>query len=267
MATSQEVGRGDAFLEPVTAGRLLVPVVAVLFWELLSRWLGTTLLPGPDETVAWIQRGIDAGWVVGNLQNTMVTLAAGFAISVVLGLVLGMALGFAETAYDIFELYVLSTYSVPKIILYPIFLFVFQLGMDTKIAFGVAHGFFPMLIITMGAIREIDDIYRKVARSLELSRWQLFRHIVFPFILVQMVVALRLAFSLTFLGVILAELFASKSGLGLVLQHAMANFDTGRIMAVVTILMVIAVLGNLTFYGAQRALENRWNMTAETEGV
>lgn len=267
MATRQRFGGGTPLLEPVTIGRLLVPIVSLLVWELLSRWLGSDLLPGPDETLAMIQRGVEAGWIVANLQNTMITLALGFAIAVVLGLVLGMALGFGETAFDVFEIYVLSSYSVPKIILYPIFLFVFQLGMDTKIAFGAVHGFFPMLIITMGAIREIDDIYKKVALSLDLSRWQLFRHVVFPFILVQLVVALRLAFSLTFLGVILAELFASKSGLGLILQHAMANFQTGRIMAVVTILMVIAIAGNLAFYAAQRALENRWNMDADTGGV
>ena len=267
MATSQRFGFGSLLFEPVTLGRILVPIVTVFVWELLSRWLGSALLPGPDETVALIQQGIDAGWIVGNLCNTMLTVAIGFVIAVVLGLVLGMVLGFGETAFDIFEIYVLSSYSVPKIILFPIFLFIFQLGMDTKIAFGAIHGFFPMLIITMGAIREIDEIYKKVARSLELGRWQLFRHIVFPFILVQLVVALRLAFSLTFLGVILAELFASKSGLGLVLQHAMANFATGRIMAVVTILMTIAILVNLAFYAAQRTLENRWNMDADTGGI
>lgn len=267
MSTTQRFGHGSAWFEPVTIGRLLVPVAVVLVWELLSRSLGSDLLPGPDETVAMIQRGVEAGWIVGNLQNTMITLASGFFIAALLGLILGMVLGFGETIFDIFEIYVLSSYSVPKIILFPLFLLIFQLGMDTKIAFGAIHGFFPMLIITMSAIREIDEIYKKVARSLDLSRWQLFRHIVFPFILVQLVVALRLAFSLTFLGVILAELFASKSGLGLVLQHAMANFDTGRIMAVVTILMTIAILANLAFYAAQRSLERHWNMTANTGGI
>lgn len=267
MATQQQSAFDADWFDPILAGRIAVPIGVLLVWELLSIWLGAALLPGPGETLAVIQQGIEAGWVVGNLQNTMITLAVGFLISVAGGLALGMILGFVKSAFDVFEIYVLSTYSVPKIVLYPIFLFIFQLGMDTKIAFGAAHGLFPMLIITMGAIREIDEIYKKVARSLQMGRWQLFRHIVFPFILVQLVVALRLAFSLTFLGVILAELFASKSGLGLILQHAMANFATGRIMAVVTILMVIAIIGNLFFYAAQRVLERRWNMTADAGGI
>jgi len=267
MATESATGRGVGLPDVVTVGRLLVPVAIVVVWQLMALWLGPDLLPGPAATLAMIRHGVEAGWIVGNLANTMETLAVGFVIAAVAGLVLGVVLGLRDTAFEVFEIYTLSVYSIPKIILFPLFLFVFQLGMDTKIAFGAFHGFFPMLIITMGAIREVDDIYLDVARSLRLNRWQLFRHVIFPFVLVQLVVALRLAFSLTFLGVILAELFASKSGLGLVLQHAMANFDPGRIMAIVTILMTVAFAGNIVFYGAQRYLENRWNMTASTEGL
>jgi len=263
MATSTSSPVHRLVDDPVTLGRLLVPVAIVVGWELLTLLLGADLLPGPVQTLGAIQAGVKSGWVVPNLVNTLLTIAMGFAIAAVAGFVVGVALGSSETGYQFFEPFVLNTYAIPKIVLFPIFLFIFKLGMDQKVAFGAFHGFFPMVIITMTAVRELPDIYLDVGRSLGLSRLQTARHIVLPYIIVHLVVALRFAFSLTFLGVILAELFAAKSGIGLYLRNAMSVFNTQRIMAIVTILMVVAFLGNLAFYAVQLYLEDRWNLSAE----
>lgn len=263
MATSTDYSIPGFSMDLVTAGRLLVPVLIVAFWQMLTLWLGADLVPGPVATVEIIQRGFTEGSYAPNLTNTLITLLIGFLIASIGGFVLGVFLGTRDTAYDLFEPFILNTYAVPKIVLFPLFLFVFQLGMDQKVAFGAFHGFFPMLIITMSAVREVPDIYLDVGRSLRLNRYQVARFIVFPFVLVQMVVGLRLSFSLTFLGVILAELFAAKSGLGLQLAHAMANFNTEQIMGIVTVLMVIAFVVNIGLYAVQRMLEERWNLTVE----
>ncbi|MFB6095764.1 MAG: ABC transporter permease [Haloferacaceae archaeon] len=263
MSTRTETGLPGLSTDVVTLGRLLVPVLVVLFWEALTLWLGADLVPGPVETVGTIVYGFTQGSYTSNLTNTLLTVLIGFVLAVVFGFGLGVALGVRQTAYDLFEPFVLNTYAIPKIVLFPFFLFVFRLGMDQKVAFGAFHGFFPMLIITMSAVREVPDIYLDVGRSLRLGRLQMARHVVFPFVLVQVVVGLRLAFSLTFLGVILAELFAAKSGIGLQLSHAMANFNTDQIMAIVTVLMVIAFVVNIGFYAVQRMLEQRWNLNAE----
>lgn len=263
MATSTDYSIPGLSTDLVTAGRLLVPVAIVAFWQGLTLWLGADLVPGPLTTVEIIREGFTEGSYASNLTNTLVTLLIGFLIASVAGFVLGVTLGVRDTAYDLFEPFVLNAYAIPKIVLFPLFLFVFKLGMDQKVAFGAFHGFFPMLIITMSAVREVPDIYLDVGRSLRLNRYQTARFIVFPFVLVQMVVGLRLAFSLTFLGVILAELFAAKSGIGLQLAHAMANFNTQQIMAIVTVLMIIAFVVNIAFYAMQRLLEERWNLTAD----
>ena len=263
MATQSETSVLNFSGDIVTIGRLLVPVVVLAFWEVLTLWLGADLVPGPLSTLQTIVAGFTEGAYASNLANTLLTLLIGFVLAVIAGFGLGIALGTRDTAYDLFEPFVLNTYAIPKIVLFPFFLFIFQLGMDQKVAFGAFHGFFPMLIITMSAVREVPDIYLNVGHSLRLSRLQTARHVVFPFVLVQIVVGLRLAFSLTFLGVILAELFAAKSGIGLQLAHAMANFNTDQIMAIVTVLMVIAFVVNIGFYAVQRMLEERWNLKAE----
>jgi NitT/TauT family transport system permease protein len=247
----------------VVIGRLLVPIIVLMFWEFLTLWLGADLIPGPVATVDTIIEGFASGSYMQNLLNTLKAVVIGFILAVVFGFILGVALGTRDFAYDLFEPFALNTYAIPKIVLFPLFLYIFQLGMDQKIAFGAFHGFFPMLIITMSAVREVPDIYLNVGRSLRLSRLQMARYVIFPFVLVQQVVGLRLAFSLTFLGVILSELFVAKSGIGLQLSHAMASFNTGQILAIVTVLMVIAFVVNIGFYAIQRMLEKQWNLTAE----
>lgn len=263
MSTKTETTLPGLSADVVTAGRLLVPVLVIVFWQVLTLSLGADLVPGPVATLQTIIHGFTEGSYMKHIKNTMVTVLIGFVLAAVIGFALGVALGTRDLAYDLFEPFVLNTYAIPKIVLFPFFLFIFRLGMDQKVAFGAFHGFFPMLIITMSAVREVPDIFLDVGRSLRLGRFQMARHVVFPFVLVQVVVGLRLAFSLTFLGVILAELFAAKSGIGLQLAHAMANFNTDQIMAIVTVLMVIAFVVNIGFYAAQRMLEQRWNLTAE----
>lgn len=267
MATRSQTTLFGVDLDLVQAGRLLVPVVGVVVWELCSLWLGSDLLPGPVQTLSIIFEGFTTGDYGPPLLNTLTAVVSGFLLAAVAGFALGVLLGTRDFAYDLFEPFVVNIYAIPKIVLFPLFLFVFQLGLDQKIAFGAFHGFFPMLIVTMGAIREVPQIYLQVSKSLRLSEYQLARYILFPFVLVQVVVGLRLAFSLTFLGVILAELFASKSGLGLLLQHAMASFNTRQILAIVTVLMIIAFAVNYTMYRIQQHLEDRWNISVSTGEV
>lgn len=266
MAT--ETTRGRALWErtasQLTAYRLLVPIVVLVLWQVLSYIAGARILPGPVQTFDALLEGFEA-WVFPNTVVTMQAVFVGFLLAVLIGGVLGTVLGFREYAHDVFEPFFLSFYSVPKITMYPIFLFIFDVGFGTKVGYATFSAFFPMLIVTMGAVRSVDDVYLDVAKSLRLSRYQLVRFIVFPSILVQMVVALRLTFNSAFLGVILVELFASRSGLGLILQHAMGTFDSQRIFIVVTVLTVVAFVANVTFYVAQHLLEERWNMTADDD--
>lgn len=262
MFTNENYAMSDR-IDKITIGRLLVPFIIIAGWELLSVIFGNNLLPGPVLTLQLIEEAVNAGWYIPNMLNTLATVGLAFVVAALGGFIIGVLLGTRDLAYELFEPFVLNTYAIPKIILFPIFLFIFQLGFDQKVAFGAFHGFFPMLIVTMSATRELPNIYLNVGRSLQLSGYKMARHVVLPFVLVQLVVGLRLAFSLSFLGVILAELFAAQSGIGLYLRNAMANAQHGQIMAIVTVLMIVAFVGNLAFYGAQRILENRWNLSAE----
>ncbi|MFB6297976.1 MAG: ABC transporter permease [Salinirussus sp.] len=260
-------GRPDP-LSGRTLGRVGVVIGTVTLWYGLSVVVGSTVLPGPTRTLGVATDGLLAeGWMVANLIDTLSALVGAFAVAAGLGGAVGILLGLRDPLRAVFEPFVLNTYAIPKIILFPIFLFVFRFGIDQKIAFGAFHGVFPMAIILTGAVRNVSDIHLDVARSLRLSRFQTVRFIVLPSVLGPLVVGLRFAFNLSFLGIILSELFAARSGLGLILQRALGSVDRPRIMGVTLVIVVVALAVNLTFYAVQRVLERRWNVTVDDGGL
>ena len=137
------------------------------------------------------------------------------AIAVVLGLLIGFALGLHRLSAEAMEPMLVALYSIPKITLYPIILLVFGLGMSAKIAFGAIHGIIPVALFTLNAVRSTKPILVKTGRVLKLSPPTMVRSILFPAAVPEIFTGLRVGFSLTLIGTVLGEMFASQHGLGL----------------------------------------------------
>lgn len=247
----------------VLLGRLAFPLLVILLWQALASVASSFALATPAETLEQIVAGVENGWLVEDLTLTLTELGAAYALAVVVGIWVGVALGFSEFWGDVFEPIVLGTYAIPKVTLYPLFLFVFQLGIDSKIAFGWFHGVFPVAILTMRAMDTIEDEHLKVARSLGLSGWQRFREVVVPSILPGLVIGLRLGFNLTFLGIVLAEMFAARSGLGHRLMTYISGVQVARILAIIVVLVLVATVVNVGFFVLERRLAARGEETAD----
>lgn len=236
-------------------GMISVPILLIILWQLGSFLIGEFALPSPAQTFQALKDGfIGRGWLLHNLQDTLIEVALGYLWAVVFGLIIGFLLGMHSFAREVFEPFVLNIYTIPKVTLFPIFLFIFKLGMESKIAFGMFHGVFPVIILTMGAIKAIKEVYLKVGKSLRLNSFQMFKGIIFPSILPSLMTGLRLGFNLTFLGVILGEMVASRSGLGYMLMQSELAFYMVKILAIILTLAVIAIIVNTAFYMAERRL-------------
>lgn len=239
----------------IQIGIFIIPVLVIFMWELGSIIFGELILPSPLSTFDVLKRGlIRGGWLLSELKDTMLELLAGYILAVLSGLVIGFILGMGRFLREVFEPFVLNIYSIPKVTLFPIFLFIFGLGINSKIAFGFFHGVFPVIILTMGAIKDIKEVYIKVGRSFRLNPLRIFKEIVFPSILPSLMTGLRLGFNMCFIGVILGEMAASRSGLGYVLMKSEGAFYMEKIIGIVIVLAVIAIGTNLIYYGIERRL-------------
>lgn len=253
---STQVARqpGAARFDGVRIAQFLLPVALVALWQVLAMILGEFFVAGPAASLGAVAEGLRAGWFGENLVVTMVALVYAYVLSVGFGVVIGFLLGLSRFAYDVFEPIVIALYALPKVALYPLFLFAFGLGISAQAWFAMFFGVFPIIIFTMNGTRHVNEVLFKVARSLRLSRTQLFRYVVFPAILPSLAAGLRLGFGVTFLGVILSQMFAAKSGFGFVLVQSVELHNMPRMYGLVALLTVFAFIVNGAFLLWERHL-------------
>jgi NitT/TauT family transport system permease protein len=130
-----------------------------------------------------------------------------------------------------------AIYSVPKITLYPILLLVFGLGLSAKVAFGAIHGVIPISLFTLNAVRNVKPVLLKSARVMGLSTLETAYKIIIPSALPEIFSGLRIGFSLTLIGTLLGEMFASQRGLGFLLMNAIGLHNVD-IIVMLTFLLV-----------------------------
>jgi len=134
----------------------------------------------------------------------------------------------------------------------PLFILYFGIGPASKIAFGVSHGIFPILLNVVAGAQTVEAAHLKAARSMGASRLLIFRRVVLPHMAPSLFAGLRLGMSATLLGVILAELYGSQAGIGYYTQVFTNSFDPAGTFALVAVLAAMAVILNEIVRRAER---------------
>jgi NitT/TauT family transport system permease protein len=223
---------------------VLLVLAALLAWQALHFLSGDLGLSSPAVTLAKIAELAITADFWANVAETLRALAMAALIAAVGGVLIGVALGAHKVSSEVAEPILIAFYSLPKIVLYPVLLLVFGLGISAKVAFGALHGIFPMIIFTMNAVKDINPVHVRTARVMRLSHVETARTVLMPAILPEILTGLRLSFSLSLLGVLIGELFASQRGLGFMLVQAMGFNDVDTITAVAVFLALIALAAN-----------------------
>ncbi|MFC5353621.1 ABC transporter permease [Azospirillum himalayense] len=236
---------------------LLVIVALVALWQVLHWIVGSVALTSPADTLARAVELLGSATFWPHVAETGVALLYSLLLAVFGGLTIGIALGINRLAGEVAEPILVSLYSLPKITLYPVILLAFGLGLSAKVAFGTIHGIIPVIIFTMNAVRTIPPVMLRSARVMRLSPPQLVSTIILPAALPELVSGLRVGFSLTLLGVLIGEMFASQRGLGYLVMNAIGGHDVRTMMAVVLILATTAVLISAGLLHIDRRMHRR----------
>ena len=223
-----------------------------MVWEVFHHLVGREL-PSPVGTLqdAWaLLKQSDfrrhLGITTSAFWRALVIAASG-------GVVLGVLLGMRRLAAEVADPILAALFAVPKVILYPVFLSVFGLTIASTVAFGVIHGIIPVIVITMTAIQSIPRILIRSARSMRLSPWHAAIHVLIPATIPEIVSAMRMGFSLTLMGTLIGEMYASKAGIGFLLVRAMERDDPKTLIALALLLFVFATLVNYTLLAFERS--------------
>jgi NitT/TauT family transport system permease protein len=233
----------------------------VVIWQVVSwlvPWLtGANALASPSETLRFTYGLLASPSFYPHVGETARAFAIALIFAVSLGVSIGTALGASRFAGEVGEPILVGVYSIPKITLYPIVLLAFGIGMPAKVAFGAMHGIVPIAIFTMGALRNLNPVFLKTARVQRMSHWKIASRVLFPASVPEVFTGMRIGFSLTLIGTLLGEMFASQRGLGYLLMQAIGLHNIRMITAVTFILVCVAVTASAALLAVDRRLHRR----------
>ncbi len=236
---------------------LVLLIVMLAIWEALHRVAGSTALPSPTATTAYLVQLLPSARFAENAAATLVAFGFALALAYAIGLAIGVWMGAHRLSGAVGEPILVALYSLPKITLYPVVLLIFGLGISGKVAFGAMHGILPVALLTMGAIRAIPSVYLRSARTLHLSPWQTIVTVLLPAALPEVFTGLRIGFTVTLLGVLLGEMFASKFGLGAMIMADMSLAQSEDMMSVALVLFAFAAFANGILLWIEHRLHRR----------
>jgi ABC-type nitrate/sulfonate/bicarbonate transport system permease component len=240
--------------------RLGVIAAILAAWEVGARLFGDPLFVSPPSRVlvAMVHLARDKN-VVAAVSLTCWELIVAFALSLIIGLTVGLIVGMHRFTRGSIYPIILLLYAMPLATILPLFVIVFGIGAASKIAFGVSHGVFPIILAVAAGVQNIKPILLTSARSMGASRRQVLFSIVFPHMIPNLFTGMRLGMSAVLLGVLLAELYVSQSGVGYLTSLFTQTFQPQNLFALIAVLAAIAVALNELCRSSERRL-SRWHV-------
>jgi NitT/TauT family transport system permease protein len=232
---------------------LIIIAVVVAGWQAVYGWVGDSAITSPIQTLEYAATLVTTQSFWTHVQATIGAFAYALIISIALGLAIGLFLGLQRFAGDVGEPILVALYTIPKITLYPLVLLIFGLGISAKVAFGVMHGIIPIILFTLNAVKNINPVLLRTARVMRLSQWQTVRTVLMPAVTPEIITGIRVGFSLTMLGVLIGEMFASQRGLGFLIINGINLHNVRMTTAVILVVVVFAITAN----GLLLALDRR----------
>jgi NitT/TauT family transport system permease protein len=236
---------------------LLLIVILIAAWQLLYFVVGEIAISPPLTTMVDAYDLLRSSDFWPNAASTFRALGIAVAIEIFAGLFLGVLFGLNRLLGEVVEPLIVTFYSIPKIVFYPIVLMFCGIGLLSVVVFAVLHGILPILLFTMTAVRNIRPVFRKTARVMRLSFLQTMWNIALPATIPEVFTGLRLGFAGTMLGVLLSEMFGSKNGLGFMLMNAIGLNQVDLIMSLTLLLVGFAAVVNVALLAVDKRLHTR----------
>jgi NitT/TauT family transport system permease protein len=231
----------------MTQRALALPCVLLTLlalWFALAHSAGAGVLADPITTLHRLIAMLATPRFWTDTRTTFTAFAWSLLLAMLLGSTIGTTLALNRFLAETFEPILVSFHALPKVTLYPVVLLLCGLGPASKITFGVMHAMVPVVLLTRTAITQIRPVLWRSVKIMRLSPAQTLRHMILPAIAVDLVAALRIGLSLSLLGVLIGEMFASSTGLGFAAMTAMGLGDLPAILAIGTFLSAIAIAAN-----------------------
>jgi NitT/TauT family transport system permease protein len=230
----------------IILSRIAIIVAIFVLWELLSRTgiANPRLLPTASDTLAMLGDLLQRTNVRADLAVSATEVLAAFALAVPFGCLLGYLIAEHRYFADVVKPLLFFAFSIPKSIFLPMFILVFGVGFAEKVGFGFFSTIFIVIMSTTTAVEQVKVEYLTVARSYGATSAQTAFRVYLPSMLPVLLEALRISMIFNLTGVILAEMYASRDGIGHQIATWGENFQMKQLLAAVVMIAVVAMAFN-----------------------
>jgi ABC-type nitrate/sulfonate/bicarbonate transport system permease component len=227
---------------------LLIGGLVLAWWLAGVAGLGfERLFPSPWRILVTASDLIRDGGIFSHLGYSLYEIFSGLGIGAVAGISAGVFLGASHTVGRLLEPVIAALAPVPKIIIYPIFIWFLGIGMASRVAMGAVSTFFPMVIYTASAVGQVRPIHLEASRLLGASRIQTLSKVYFPAMLPSLWVGLRLGTAISVVSILLAETKLSQKGLGFLVIEYYNHFQIVEMYSVLLLIFLAAIALNAVF--------------------
>lgn len=228
-------------------------------WQIGSQTgaINATVFPPLHLILGALWDGLSSGALVDDIAISLQRAALAFVAAVVLGIPLGLFMGqipVVERALDPILQFFRQTSALA---LYPVFILLLGLGEASKVFVIFWATLFPILLATIGGVKEVDRKLIEMARTYGATRATVFARVVLPASVPQIFVGLRLSATTALLLLIAAEMIGANKGLGFQVMNAQYNFQIPLMFAAIFLLAVLGLAANAGLVALQNRL-CRW---------
>lgn len=253
-------GRKALQLVGAFATRFGVLLAFALLWEYGGRlgFLNSAVIPPLSDVILALRDGLVSGPLKEDLGISLTRAGIAFGAATVLGIPLGLVMGQLPTAERLIDPLLQLFRQTSALALYPVFILLLGLGETSKVFVIFWASLFPILLATIGGVKEVDGKLIEMARVYGARRLTIFRRVVLPGAVPQVFVGLRLSATTALLMLIAAEMIGANHGVGFQVMNAQYNFQIPLMFASIVLLALLGLAANYAILGLQRRL-CRWN--------
>ncbi len=248
------------------AWQLALLVLIFVAWQALTQpgLLPPVVWDNPDRAAFFFGEPVkmfrvvwdwfSGGEIYRHLWVTLEETVLAFFIGAALGLAVGLWLGLSPPASALFDPYITAMNAMPRVVLAPIFMVWFGLGIWSKVALGVTLVFFIVFFNVYQGVKEVSPVVLNNTVMLGANRRQLLRHVYLPSATSWVFSSLHTSVGMAFVGAVVGEYLGSAKGVGYLIQQAEGAFDINTVFAGILVLTAFALILDFAVTHAERRL-------------
>ena len=217
--------------------------IFLVIWEISARFrlVSPILISSPEAVVKSELELFTSKYIYPHLFQSLQEIVLGLSLAICFGVVLGLLIGRFSRLEKITHPLIYSLYSTPAIAIFPLLMMWLGFSIWTKVSIVFLASFFPIIINTISAVKNLDPNFVRLAKSFGANDFDIFKTITLPSSLPYILSGVRIAVPRGITGMVVGEFFASNLGLGYLISYYGATFQMSNFFAVIFIIIVLTV--------------------------